>query len=77
MVAILATAFQIRYLEWKYLYFDQNFITICSQGSDELLVSIGSDNGLTLYNSLTLNRRQAITWIIDGLVYWLIYIWNI
>ena len=35
--------------------------------SNLLLVSIGSDNGLSP------SRRQAIVWINDGLVYWRIY----
>ena len=48
------------------MYFDSNFIEICSQGS-KWYSSIGSDNALAP------NRQQAIIWSNDGLVYWCIY----
>ena len=47
------------------MYFDWNFIVICSQGSNWKCASIGVDNGLA---------PQTIIWIIDGFVYWRIYI---
>ena len=40
---------------------------MCSFGSNLQYVIIGSDNGLAP------NRRQAIIWTNDGLVYWRIY----
>ena len=36
---------QTHFLEWKWLYFDQNFIEICSQASNLQYASIGPDNG--------------------------------
>ena len=53
--------------EWKLLYFDSNFTAVCSQGSTQQLVSIGSGNGLAP------NRRQAITWTNAYPVHWRIY----
>ena len=44
------------------------FIEICSLWSNWQYVIIGSDNGLAP------NRRQAIIWTSDGLVYWCIYV---
>ena len=40
---------------------------MCSLGLDWQYVTIGSDNGLAP------NRRQAIIWTNDGLIYWHIY----
>ena len=48
-------------LIWKFLCFVSNFIDICTIDLQQL--SIGSDNGLAL------NRRQAIIWTNDGLIY--------
>ena len=53
--------------EWKVLYFDLNFIEMCSQGSNWQQVSIGWGNGLAL------SKRQASTWTKDDPVYWRIY----
>ena len=49
------------------LYFDSDFIEIYSQWFIEQNASIGLDNGLVP------NRRQAIIWTNDCLVYWRIY----
>ena len=46
--------FQI-YLQWKCLNFNYNFTDVYSQGSNWLLVSTGSGNGLAP------NRRETIT----------------
>ena len=46
----------------KIVVFDENFIEICSQGSNSQYFSIGSDNGLAP------TRQQAIIWTNDGLV---------
>ena len=54
-------------LEKKSLYSDINFIEVCSQWSNWQNVTIGSDNGLAP------NRRQAIIWTNNGLVYRGIY----
>ena len=54
----------MRFLEWILFYFGSNFTEICSQRSNQQFASIGSDNGLAP------NRRQAIIWTNDGLVYW-------
>ena len=47
--------------------FAWNFTEICSQESNWQYASIGLGNGLVP------NRRQAIAWINDDLVYWTIY----
>ena len=47
------------FLEWKYMNFDQNFIEICSYGSNSQYSIIGSDNDLVR------TRWQAIIWTID------------
>ena len=52
----------MHFLEWKLLYFDENFIEISSLGSNQQYSIIGSDNGLVQV------RQQAITWTNDGLV---------
>ena len=52
----------MHFREWILLYFDENFIEICSPGSNQEYSSIGSDNGLALV------RQQAIIWTNDGLV---------
>ena len=54
---------QMHFLEWKYLNYDENFIEVCSQGSNWQYASIGSDNGSAP------NRRQAIIWTNDDLGY--------
>ena len=51
--------FQTHFLVWKLLYFEWNFIELCS--------SIGSDNAFESY------RRRAIIWINIGLVWWGVY----
>ena len=44
----------MRFLEWKYMNFEQYFNDISSLGSNKQYTSIGSDNGLSP------GRRQAI-----------------
>ena len=44
------------------MYFDENFIGICSRGSNLQMSTNGSDNVLAPV------RRQAIIWTNDGLV---------
>ena len=53
---------------WKIAYFDWIFTEICSKGPILQHTTIGSDNGLAA------NRRQAIIWTDDGLVYWRIHV---
>ena len=67
MAAISQTTHSNTFLEWTCLHFDWNFTEVCSQGSIEQYASIGSDNGLAP------NRRQAIIWTNDGLIWWRIY----
>ena len=59
--------FELHFILWKLLCFDENFNEIYLQRSDCQYPSIGSENGLAP------NRWQAITWTNDGLVYWHIY----
>ena len=54
-------------MELNVLSFIYNFTAICSQGSDQQQVSIGSNNGLVPY------RREAIISTKDDLLYWCIY----
>ena len=58
----------MRFHQWKLLNFKWNIIEICSLGSNWQQTTIGSDNGLSP------NRRQAIIWINDGLLYRRIYV---
>ena len=48
--------------EWKFVYFNSDFIEICTKGYTYQFT--GWDNGLGT------NRWQAIIWINAGLVYW-------
>ena len=48
--------FQVRFHEWKILYFASIFTEVCSQGSNWHYSSINS------YSGLELTRRQAIIW---------------
>ena len=50
------------------MQFDSNFTEICYQRCSQQWSNIGSDNGLAP------NRRQAIIWTNDGLIYWNIYV---
>ena len=59
MAAIYRRHFEMGFLEWKYMNFDQNFIEICSYGPNLQYSIIGSDNGLPP------TKRQAIIWTID------------
>ena len=52
----------MHFLEWKLLYFDENFTEICILGSNKQYSSIILDNGLAP------DWRQAIIWTNDGLV---------
>ena len=52
--------FQMHFCEWKVLYFDENFIEVCSYG-------------IGLYNGLASNRRQAVIWTNADLIRWRIY----
>ena len=54
----------MHFLEWKLLNSNWYLIEICSSWFNWQCVVIGSDNGLAP------NRRQAIIWTNDGLVYW-------
>ena len=60
--------FQTHFLEWKLMYFDWNFIEICSKGPF---------NNISVYwfryKGLALVRRKKIIWTNDGVVYWCIY----
>ena len=58
----------IHFHQWKLLNFKWNIIEICSFGPNWQQTTIGSDNGLSP------NRRQAIIWINDGLLYRRIYV---
>ena len=60
MAAISQTTFWMHFLEWKCMNFDNDSIEICSQVSNWLNSSIGSDNGLVQ------TRRKAIIWTNDG-----------
>ena len=53
--------------EWKVLYFDWNFIELCSQRSCWQQPKIGLDNGLVP------NRRQASIWTNADQIHWRIY----
>ena len=52
--------FQMHFLEWKCINFNQDFTEVCFQWSNWPCSSIGSDNGLAE------TRRQAISWTNDG-----------
>ena len=62
MAAILQTIFKTLFLKRDWLYFDSNSIEI--QGSNWQLTNIGSDN------ILAMNRRKAIIWTNDCILYW-------
>ena len=62
MAAIFQMTFSNAFLEWKLLYFDENFIEMCCPRSNLQYSSIGSDNGLALA------RQYIIIWTNDGLV---------
>ena len=68
IIAAIWLHFQMQFFHRRWLYFDQNFTKVCSQGSNQQQSSIGSDNGLAR------NRRQAIIWASDGLDYLCIYV---
>ena len=51
----------MHFLEWKFLYFDENVTEIFSPGFNQYYSSIDSDNGLVLA------RQQAIIWTNDGI----------
>ena len=53
--------------ECNLLYFDANFIDICSKRSNKKNTSLVSDNVLAP------NRRQAIVWANDSIAYGRIY----
>ena len=53
--------------KWIYVYFAQDLMDVCSEGSNEQYFSIGSDN------ILAPTRRQAIIWTNYVLFFWLIY----
>ena len=57
----------MQFLEWKLLYFNENFIGICSPRRNWQYSSIGLDNGLAPV------RGQAIVWISNVLDKWCIY----
>ena len=61
----MAAIMQMTLLKQKllYMYFDSNFIEICSERSNQLYCSTGSDNGSVPY------RQRVITWNNGGLVY--------
>ena len=58
----------MHFREWKVLYFDQNFIEVCSRGSNWQYSSIGLDNGLAP------NRQQAIILTNADPIHWHIYV---
>ena len=51
--------FQVHFLEWKCIDFDQNFTEIYSQGFNQQHYGNGSDNGLLF------GQHQAIIWTND------------
>ena len=54
--------FQMHFLELQSLYFDGNFIEICSPGSNQQYSSIGSDYGLIkwcIHASLSLSELNC------------------
>ena len=51
--------FEMHFLEWKCIDFDEYFTEVYSQGSNLQYSNIGSDNGLGPI------RRQAIIWAND------------
>ena len=58
---------QMHFHELKVVYFDSNFIEVCSQWSNWQYVSIGSGSGMVP------SRPQAITWSNTDPVPWRIY----
>ena len=59
--------FQMRFREWKVLYFDYNVTEVCSSWCNWQYPSVGLDTGLALI------RRQAIIWTNVDLMHWRIY----
>ena len=57
----------VQFRLWKLVTFDNCFIEVCSLGCDWWEVIIGLDN------CLASNRRQAIIWNNDDIIYWRIY----
>ena len=66
-IILTLQVFQAHSTERRFLHFDSNFIEVCSPVSNWQGVISGSGNGLAP------NRRQAITWTTDDLVYWHMY----
>ena len=66
MVAILQTTFSNTF-SWMEMFWFPLIFQVYSEGSNWQYISIGLDNGLAP------NRRQAIIWTNDGLIYWCIY----
>ena len=62
MADIFSRHFQTRFLDWKLLYLDYNFIEMYPLASNKRYSSTGSDDGLAPV------RRQAIIWTNHGLV---------
>ena len=54
-------------MDWKLLHFHSYVIEISCHGINSQWYSIVSGKGLVT------NRRQAIIWTTDGVVYWIIY----
>ena len=67
MATILQTMFSKSFHSMEISVFYLNFNEMCSLRSIQQQACIGSDNGLVL------NRRQAIIWTNDDLVYRRIY----
>ena len=61
MAAICRRHFEMHFLEWHLLNFDQYWIVICSPWTNIQYPIIGSDHGLMLI------RQQTIIWINDDL----------
>ena len=60
MDAIFQTTFQMDFLEWKCMNFDEKLLWSLFLGVQLAISQLGSDNGLAP------TRRQAIIWTDDG-----------
>ena len=54
----------MHFREWKFLYFDSNFIEVCSWRS------IWQKSNISLDDGLVANRRQAIIWTNADTIHW-------
>ena len=74
-IAIIFQATFSRALSWEKIFVFSNLTAICSSGPNQQKSGTGSDNYLAP------NRRQAIIWTNDDLIYWppqriLTFLWD-